>query len=220
MLEAFTTMLRDFGVFSHDPKERWSLGGPSGLSLRSQDAVVGGSCLAGFFGSILFICRPGIYWFALVDRYVVWAVFVVAVVECVGVARVYGATKFAAELERDTERPVPAYFLFCWTYLTPALCAVLGAVSLQAAFSDVRYEGARATDAAKTVGLVLMVLPLVLMVAGAFDRRAGASNYCHVDKPAVEMAPVPDSSPNRARKRADSDVHNPVRAASDDVDRP
>ncbi|KAH8072571.1 neurotransmitter:sodium symporter [Aureococcus anophagefferens] len=69
MLECWTTMLRDFGVFSHDAEERWTV---LGRRPRSQDVVVGGSCLFGFCGSLLFITRPGIYWFALVDRYVIW----------------------------------------------------------------------------------------------------------------------------------------------------
>ena len=175
MLECWTTMLRDFGVFSHDGEERWRL--LEGLSLRSQDVVVAASCCCGFLGSLLFISRPGIYWFALVDRYVMWGVFLVAVVECVGVAHVYGARRFAKDIEDATKTRVPAFFTLSWAYATPLLSLALALVSFQAAFAESTYEGARSTASAKAVGFLLMVGPLLLMVGGAVDaQRASPSS--------------------------------------------
>lgn len=198
MLECWTTMLRDFGVFSHDAEERWTV---LGRRPRSQDVVVGGSCLFGFCGSLLFITRPGIYWFALVDRYVMWGVFLVAAVECCGVAHVYGARRFADDVRKATGRAVPRFFLFAWSWGTPAFCVLLAGASFQSAFADSTYEGARSTASAKAIGFLLMVGPACLMAGGAFERPS--PSYCAVEKPAasVELTAVAAASPTKGGGR-------------------
>jgi len=176
MLEAWTTMLRDFGFEGVGKDERWR-------GFRRQDLVVGASCAAGFLCSLGFVMRPGIFWFALVDRYVVWAVFVVAGVECLGVAWCYGGDKLSADLRRETGRGVPRPVLFCWKFLTPFLCCLLGIASMVRLFTgDERYEGARAPAGAQAVGFFLMVGPVAVMLLGALDRRPSA------DAPGVELA--------------------------------
>ena len=79
----------------------------------------------------LFVSRPGIYWFALWDAYVVWAVFIVVGIECVGVAYGYGASKFAAEVQKGAGRAVPRFIQMCWSFVTPFLCSVLDCVEIK-----------------------------------------------------------------------------------------
>ena len=71
----------------------------------------------------LFVSRPGIYWFALWDAYVVWAVFIVVGIECVGVAYGYGAAKFSEEVQKGAGRAVPRFIQMCWSFITPFLCS-------------------------------------------------------------------------------------------------
>ena len=159
-------MLRDFGwegdadapAFKHI---KW---------IRRQDALVGASCGVGCLISGLFVSRPGIYWFALWDAYVVWAVFIVVGIECVGVAYGYGSSKFAAEVQKGAGRAVPRFIQMCWSFVTPFLCAVLAVASFAALCAGGgRYEGARATPAALVLGFLLMLGPVAVMVAGARD---------------------------------------------------
>ena len=103
--------------------------------IRRQDALVGASCAVGCLISGLFVSRPGIYWFALWDAYVVWAVFIVVGIECVGVAYGYGASKFAAEVQKGAGRAVPRFIQMCWSFITPFLCSVLDCV-------DIKFYGA------------------------------------------------------------------------------
>ena len=194
MLESWTTMLRDFG-WEGDPDAAVFKGC---ASFRRQDALVGASCAVGCLISGLFVSRPGIYWFALWDAYVVWAVFIVVGVECFSLSHCYGARKFAAEVLAGTGRAVPRFVLARWSVVTPFLCAVLAVVrrgvlnachrrdvvprrrgshesmSAQASFAALcagggRYEGAKATPAALVLGFSLMLGPVVVMVVGARD---------------------------------------------------
>ena len=190
MLESWTTMLRDFG-WEGDPNA------PAFKSVkwfRRQDALVGSSCAVGCLISGIFVSRPGIYWFALWDAYVVWAVFIVVGIECVGVAYGYGAAKFSEEVQKGAGRAVPRFIQMCWSFVTPFLCAVLAVASFAALCAGGgRYEGARATPAALVLGFLLMLGPVAVMVAGARDdcvKRPGRPR-------SVELAM---SSPKRTRQ--------------------
>ena len=152
-------MLRDFG-WEGDPNAaafkniKW---------IRRQDALVGASCGVGCLISGLFVSRPGIYWFALWDAYVVWAVFIVVGIECVGVAYGYGAAKFSEEVQKGAGRAVPRFIQMCWSFVTPFLCAVLAVASFAALCAGGgRYEGSRATPAALVLGFLLMLGPVVV----------------------------------------------------------
>jgi SNF family Na+-dependent transporter len=98
----------------------------------SISTQVGASCGVGCLISGLFVSRPGIYWFALWDSYVVWAVFIVVGIECVGVAYGYGAAKFSEEVQKGAGRAVPRFIQMCWSFVTPFLCAVLAVASFAA----------------------------------------------------------------------------------------
>lgn len=160
MLEAWMTMLIDFGF----------CGDGDTVDEAKRQKVSALSCLAGFSISLLFVAKPGIYWFALLDSVVVWGVFAVAVVETLAVCRAYGAKKFSREIEIATNRAIPRIFtVFCWPFVTPLLCVLLGLVSLVLTLSQTnpRFEGARATPLARTFALVFMLAPLCIMAIGA-----------------------------------------------------
>ncbi|KAJ1447286.1 hypothetical protein M885DRAFT_472083, partial [Pelagophyceae sp. CCMP2097] len=108
MVESWTTMLRDCDRGAAFVS--WS---------RSNDAVVMGTCVAGLLTGAVYITPAGLYWFALVDSYVVWSVFIVIVVETIGVTRVYGAEKFSREIYSMTGRQVPRFVEVSWRYVTP-----------------------------------------------------------------------------------------------------
>ena len=183
MLESWTTMLRDFG-WEGDPDAPAFKGC---ASFRRQDALVGASCAVGCLISGLFVSRPGIYWFAIWDAYVVWAVFIVVGVECFSLSHCYGARKFAAEVLAGTGRAVPRFVLVCWSFVTPFLCAVLAVASFAALCAGGgRYEGAKATPAALVLGFSLMLGPVMVMVVGARDgcvARTGKTRHVELAAP-------------------------------------
>ncbi|KAJ8598942.1 hypothetical protein CTAYLR_009646 [Chrysophaeum taylorii] len=160
MLEAWMTMLGDFGVCD----DRTGT-----FSDARRQFVCLSSCFFGFVVSFVFIARPGIYWFALVDSVVVWGVFAVAVFECLGVSRAYGGQRFTDEILQLTRRKIPDVFSrLCWPKLTPALCVLLGFISLilQLSATSPKYEGAHATVSSRVVALVIMLTPLLIMALG------------------------------------------------------
>lgn len=178
MLEAFMTMLIDFGLCDSED---------GGLDDSKRQRVVFLCCLLGFCVSLLFITRPGIYWFALIDSVVVWGVFAVAAIECLAVSKLYGGQKFAREILHSTHRAIPKVLTtYCWPVVTPALCTILGLASLGLTLADTRpkYEGARAPPIARAFALVIMIAPLVIMGLGAVFPNAADWNpvvtYCRL----------------------------------------
>jgi len=166
MLEAWMTLLADFGLFKPDSSKDLD---DDVVDEGKRAKGVFFSCLFGFCVSFIFITRPGIYWFTLVDSFVVWGVFAVAALECWGVARLYGAENFAKDIYDMTRRKVPQLIITCWTHVTPSLCVILGLVSFVVAMADTHpeYEGANATSSARVVGIFLMLIPVVIMALGA-----------------------------------------------------
>eukprot|EP00633_Aureoumbra_lagunensis_P007598 CAMPEP_0197316040 /NCGR_PEP_ID=MMETSP0891-20130614/40644_1 /TAXON_ID=44058 ORGANISM="Aureoumbra lagunensis, Strain CCMP1510" /NCGR_SAMPLE_ID=MMETSP0891 /ASSEMBLY_ACC=CAM_ASM_000534 /LENGTH=559 /DNA_ID=CAMNT_0042805309 /DNA_START=355 /DNA_END=2034 /DNA_ORIENTATION=- len=177
LLEAWITMLADLGIFNDTKTAQ--------LNHNYREFGVFSSCLFGFFVSLIFITRPGIYWFSLVDSVVVWGVFAVAVAECYGVARIFGAKRFAEQLHRMAGRRVPNLILYCWSTITPIVCFFLGLISLgiTLARKNPKYEGARATILARLVSLLLMLGPLIIITFGiiypdADWKRIFTCNFC------------------------------------------
>ena len=141
----------------------------------------------------IFIFFQAFIFSKLWDAYVVWAVFIVVGIECVGVAYGYGAAKFSEEVQKGAGRAVPRFIQMCWSFITPFLCSVLAVASFAALCAGGgRYEGARATPAALVLGFLLMLGPVVVMIGGARDdcvTRPGRQRN-------VELA----SSPKRTRQ--------------------
>lgn len=178
MLEAFMTMLIDFGLCDSED---------GSLNESKRQRVVLLCCLFGFCVSLLFVTRPGIYWFALIDSVVVWGVFAVAAIECLAVSKSYGGERFAREILQNTHRAIPNVLTkYCWPLITPALCTILGLASLAVTLADTRpkYEGARAPTIARAFALVIMMAPLVVMGAGAVFPKAAdwkpVATYCRL----------------------------------------
>ncbi|TNN22462.1 Sodium- and chloride-dependent creatine transporter 1 [Liparis tanakae] len=72
------------------------------------------------------LSRGGVYVFQLFDYYsasgltLLWQAFW----ECVVIAWVYGADRFLDDVARMIGYPPSSYMKWCWSYVTPAVCAV------------------------------------------------------------------------------------------------
>jgi hypothetical protein len=81
-----------------------------------------------FFLSLLFVTRAGLYWLQLVDAFAAnLTLFVVGALECVAVAWVYGADRFAADALETTGARLPKPLLWNYKYIIPLLLAGLTA---------------------------------------------------------------------------------------------
>lgn len=85
-------------------------------------------CACMFVLSLLFVTRGGLYWVQLVDGFAAnLTLFVVGAVECVAVAWIYGADRFAADALEMTGARIPKPLLWNYKYLIPLLLASLTA---------------------------------------------------------------------------------------------
>ncbi|KAH9491471.1 Sodium- and chloride-dependent glycine transporter 1 [Bulinus truncatus] len=86
--------------------------------------VVLGVCIAGFLGGLVVCTEGGMYVLQLMDTYSAsFAVFIMAILECLIIGWIYGADRFLKDIETmigHKSRPWHYFFIFFWKFLTPA----------------------------------------------------------------------------------------------------
>ncbi|CAG0893148.1 unnamed protein product [Cyprideis torosa] len=87
-----------------------------------------GTCVFGFLAGIIYCTPGGVYVLTLVDRYGAnFSVFILACIECIGIAWIYGIRRFCDDVEFMTGNQPGLYWKICWGFIIPF---VLGYVFL------------------------------------------------------------------------------------------
>lgn len=136
-------------------------------------------CLAGFLCGLPFVSEGGIFYLALVDRFVAQYMLVpLGFCMVVGVAWVYGAERFAGEMDADTGKPMPPVWPRLWKYAVPP---VLFVVFVAGIVDDVNHPledqfGRRYPGWALAIGYLIGLGPFVVALVAAareFSRLGG-----------------------------------------------
>ncbi|PAV87047.1 hypothetical protein WR25_12702 [Diploscapter pachys] len=103
--------------------------------------LTGSLCLLGFFIGLIFVTRAGQYWVSLFDQFAgSYALMVVAFLEIIAVAYIYGHDRFCLDIEEMTGQKPSAYWTLCWRYFSPALMSFLFVGSIiQSCVNPIRY---------------------------------------------------------------------------------
>ncbi|XP_033739718.1 sodium-dependent proline transporter-like [Pecten maximus] len=160
----------------------------------------------GFFASLVFCTRGGVYLFQLIDWYcAAFSPILFTLLTCVTVSWVYGAERFCRDIEMMIGRTVPFYIRFCWCFMSPILSAVLLVTSLVTyvppTYGDYEYPWYAAT-----VGWMFAcssLIPLVVVGILVVWKSPGDSLY---QKVLSSVKPTNDWQPSSKRDIYQSEV--------------
>ena len=157
MIEAVTTVLKD--TFGH----------------RHETRIAAATCAAGYLVSFVYVTDGGYFFVEIVDHYVAtYLLLPVGLAECVAVAWIYGAARFAGEMERDTGVKMSRRWRYLWLYVTPGLITV----AFVTAFVDdianpIKDPFGRGYPVwANVMGFLVAFLPIVASAAWSYREHA------------------------------------------------
>ncbi|XP_001654776.2 sodium- and chloride-dependent glycine transporter 2 [Aedes aegypti] len=132
--------------------------------------VVFGVAVAGYVGGLVFITNSGMYWFQLVDKYAAnWSVLLIAIIECVLIAWIYGSERFIGNIEEMIGKRSLCFHYFwtiAWKFVTPiTLLFILCFNWIQ--YKPVSYGKYVYPDWADIVGWIIGLLPMMVIVVTA-----------------------------------------------------
>ncbi|XP_011633124.1 LOW QUALITY PROTEIN: sodium- and chloride-dependent glycine transporter 1 [Pogonomyrmex barbatus] len=146
-------------------------------SLRNYKIwVVLGVAVIGYAGGIIFTTNAGMYWLQLMDKYAAnWSVLLIAIIECILVAWVYGADRFLNDIQQmigPRSRLWRFFWTWMWKVVTPA------ALFFIFCFNWVEYEPLKYGTYvypkwADILGWVISMLPILVIVALLIDQLKG-----------------------------------------------
>ncbi|XP_039432687.1 sodium- and chloride-dependent glycine transporter 2-like [Culex pipiens pallens] len=148
--------------------------------------VVFGVATVGYLGGLVFITNSGMYWFQLVDKYAAnWSVLLIATIECVLVAWVYGSERFIQNIEEMIGRRSKCFVVFwtiLWKVVTPAtLLFILCFNWIQ--YKPVSYGKYAYPEWADIVGWIIGLLPMgVVVLTAIYKLIADISEKSLVEK--------------------------------------
>lgn len=94
------------------------------------------SCLGGFFLSLIFTTRGGLFWLDIVDHYILeYGLVVVGLLECLVVGWVLGADTLRHHVNSTSVIQIGRVWDFCVKYLTPA---ILGFILVGTLIEEIR----------------------------------------------------------------------------------
>lgn len=144
---------------------------------RHERRIAAGVCAAGWLTSLLYATDGGYFFLEVVDHAVAtYLLLPVGLAECVAVAWVYGAAKFAGEMERDTGVKMSRRWRYLWLYVSPGLIVVAFFGALVDDIADpVRDPYGNAYPGwATAVGFFIALAPIACGVAWAVrEHRRG-----------------------------------------------
>ncbi|CAL1535451.1 unnamed protein product [Lymnaea stagnalis] len=128
--------------------------------------VVLGVCIFGFLGGIVVCAEGGMYILQLMDTYAAsFAVFMMAILECIIIAWIYGADRFIGDIESmigRRSRPWHLFFTFFWKYLTPATLIFLLVFNL-VDYKRMSYEDKVYPVWAELIGWLMAFIPILII---------------------------------------------------------
>ncbi|XP_058828909.1 sodium- and chloride-dependent glycine transporter 2-like [Topomyia yanbarensis] len=121
----------------------------------------------GYIGGLVFITNSGMYWFQLVDKYAAnWSVLLIATIECILIAWIYGSERFISNIEEMIGRRSNGFIRFwtlIWKFVTPAtLLFILCFNWIQ--YKPVSYGKYSYPEWADIVGWAIGLLPMAVVV--------------------------------------------------------
>ncbi|ESO97961.1 hypothetical protein LOTGIDRAFT_153071 [Lottia gigantea] len=128
--------------------------------------------ILGFAGGLIICSQGGMYVLQLMDTYAAsWSVFLMAILECVLIAWIYGADRFLQDIEQMIgvkNRHWHNFFKLFWKYLTPGtLLFLLFFNWIQ--YSPMEYAGKKYPMWADGIGWAMAFIPVILVVGIAIN---------------------------------------------------
>ncbi|XP_050410959.1 sodium- and chloride-dependent glycine transporter 1 isoform X2 [Patella vulgata] len=142
-------------------------------ALRSKKVfVVLFVSVIGFLGGLIICSQGGMYILQLMDTYAAsWSVFLMAILECVVIAWIYGADRFLQDIEQMIgvqSRHWHNFFKLFWKFLTPGtLLFLLFFNWIQ--YSPMEYAGKKYPLWAECIGWVMAFIPVILVLGIALS---------------------------------------------------
>ncbi|KAL8618892.1 hypothetical protein ACOMHN_020311 [Nucella lapillus] len=125
-------------------------------------------CLVGYFCGLIVCTQGGMYVLQLMDTYAAsWAVFLMAITECVILAWIYGADAFIQDIEMMIGRQSihwHRFFKVFWKFLSPATLTFLLFFNWFQ-YSRMSYAGKLYPMWAELIGWTMALLPVVLILS-------------------------------------------------------
>ncbi|XP_014772306.1 sodium-dependent proline transporter isoform X1 [Octopus bimaculoides] len=130
-------------------------------------------CILGFLSGLTVCTDGGMYILQLMDSYAAsWAVFLMAIIECVLIGWVHGAQEFIIEVELmigQRSRNFHKYFSIFWKYISPAtltLLMVFNAIQ----YEPLEYDTYVYPGWANAIGWLMALAPIMMIIAIAVFR--------------------------------------------------
>ncbi|XP_012055742.1 PREDICTED: sodium- and chloride-dependent glycine transporter 1 [Atta cephalotes] len=177
-------------------------------SLRSYKVwVVLGVAVFGYAGGVIFTTNAGMYWLQLMDKHAAnSSVLLIAVIECVIVAWLYGADRFLDDVQQMIGPRSHLWRLFwkwMWKFVTPA--ALFFILSFNwVVYKEIKYGAYIYPIWADTLGYLIGRLPVFVIIGLFMDQlKRRRSSYNNDDK---------DDNDDEDRDEDDDDEFNDKRS--------
>ncbi|CAG5116291.1 unnamed protein product, partial [Candidula unifasciata] len=122
----------------------------------------------GYLGGLVVCTEGGMYILQLLDTYAAsWAVFVMAILECIIIAWLYGADAFMRDIEMmigQKSRAWHMFFTFFWKFMTPATLLFLLFFNW-IDYKRMSYKGKVYPVVAELCGWFMAFIPILIIVA-------------------------------------------------------
>ena len=153
LVEGFGTPLKDATGISHARITLWI-------------------CITGLVLGILYVTRGGFYWLDIVDHYCSdYGLVTIALAECVVVGWIFGAKKFRAEINAQSEIRVGGWWDICIMILTPV---ILGVILISSLIKGILEPYGGYPDWANWVGgwgMMIVVILISVWLGKKYNRK-------------------------------------------------
>ncbi|KAG5336207.1 SC6A5 protein, partial [Acromyrmex heyeri] len=158
-------------------------------SLRSYKVwVVLGVAMFGYAGGVIFTTNAGMYWLQLMDKHAAnSSVLLIAVIECVIVAWLYGADRFLDDVQQmigPRSRLWRLFWKWMWKFVTPAVLFFILSFNW-VVYKEIKYGAYIYPIWADTLGYLIGRLPVFVIIGLFMDQLKGRrwrSSYDNDDK--------------------------------------
>jgi len=126
-------------------------------------SVVSAVCISGFFGSIIFTAKSGLYWIDIADHFIThYGLVVIGLLECLLIGWVFKASKLREHINQAAEKSLNSFWDVCIKVIIPLVLLILLAYDLMSELSA-PYEGYSWT-AILLIGPVWLIAALIISV--------------------------------------------------------
>ncbi|XP_078489293.1 sodium- and chloride-dependent neutral and basic amino acid transporter B(0+)-like [Ciona intestinalis] len=139
------------------------------------------------------VTNAGVYWLNLIDHYSAgWGLIIIAVLELIGVAWVYGGNRFIEDIEMMIGKKSWWFWLYwraCWFFISPLLLIAILIWSLTT-FSEPDYAGVKYPQWANALGWCSIAVGLMFIpIMGVYAIIQNKGNIYKASDPAPDWGP-------------------------------